>query len=165
MNTTDLKTTPLAMTGALTAACAVSGSLATDPKSAWYSGLDKPRWQPPGWLFPIVWTALYTDIAVTSAAAIKSLHDAGDQRRARDFQAALVVNLLLNQGWSWAFFRGHRLRPATAVAALRAASAIDLTRRAGATGRSRAIALAPYAAWCSFATVLTAEIARRNPRF
>ena len=81
MNSTDLKTTPLAMTGALTAACAVSGSLATDPKSAWYSGLDKPRWQPPGWLFPIVWTALYTDIAVTSAAAIKSLHDAGDQRR------------------------------------------------------------------------------------
>ncbi len=164
MKIQDLAATPLAMTGAMTAACAVSGSLATDPKSGWYKALNKPSWQPPGWLFPIVWTALYTDVAVTSAAVIRSLDAAGQPQAARDFRAALAVNLVLNQGWSWVFFKAHKLRPATVVAALLAASSIDLSRRARATGNGKALALAPYAAWCSFATILTAEIARRNPQ-
>jgi len=162
VNIQDLMAKPLAMTSAMTAACAVSGSLATDPKSKWYNALDKPAWQPPGWLFPIVWTALYTDVAVTSAAAIKSLDAAGQTQSARDFRAALAINLVLNQGWSWTFFRAHKLFPATVVALLLAASSIDLSRRAGAAGNGKALALAPYAAWCSFATILTGEIARRN---
>lgn len=164
MKLKELATKPLALTGALTAASAVSGSLATDPQSTWYTSLNKPKWQPPGWLFPIVWTALYTDIAVTSAAVLKDL-DASDQPEAeRDFRTALIVNLLLNQAWSWVFFKARKLPEGTVVAALLAASSIDLSRRAGATGRGKGLALAPYAAWCSFATVLTAELARRNPR-
>jgi translocator protein len=160
----DLAAKPLAMTTAMTAACAVSGSLATDPKSEWYKALNKPSWQPPGWLFPIVWTALYTDVAVTSAAVIKSLDAASQPQAARDFRTALAVNLVLNQGWSWAFFKAHKLLPATVVASLLAASSIDLSRRADATAKGKALALAPYAAWCTFATILTAEITRRNPR-
>ena len=103
------------LVGVLTAATAVSGSIATDPKSAWYTALDKPAWQPPGAVFPIVWTALYASIGVAS------------------------------------------------VAALLAASSIDLARRAGRAGRGPGLALVLYAAWCTFATALTAEIARRNP--
>ena len=39
---------------------------------------------------------------------------------------------------------------------------IDLARRAGRAGVGKAATLAPYAAWCSFATVLTETIRRRN---
>lgn len=154
---------PLVQTGVATALCAVSGSLATEPDSAWFTALDKPRWQPPGWLFPIVWTTLYTDIAVTSGKAIEDLEAAGDTRAAQRFRIALIANLLLNQGWSWTFFKAHRLRPATVVAGALALSSMDLVRRARPTGKGKALALAPYAAWCTFATILTREILRRNP--
>lgn len=163
MSIKEILRRPLAQTAAMTAVCAVSGSVATQPDSAWFRGLDKPRWQPPGWLFPIVWTALYSCIAVASARTIEKHEADGDQESADSYRAAMAANLVLNQGWSWVFFRAHRLAPATAVAALLAASSIDLARRAAAAGPGKALALVPYAAWCSFATVLTREIHRRNP--
>ncbi len=164
MRIKDVLARPLGLTSALTVATAISGSIATEPDGEWYRGLEKPVWQPPGAVFPIVWTALYTDIAVTSASVIEDLEAGGSARQAQAYRWALVVNLLLNSGWSWVFFKAHRLLPATVVAALLAGSSIDLARRAGRAGRSKALALAPYAAWCTFATFLTWEIQRRNPR-
>ena len=55
----------LALTSAATVASAAVGSLATQPDSAWYRSLDLPDWQPPTLAFPVVWTALYADIAAT----------------------------------------------------------------------------------------------------
>lgn len=162
MKPRDVVAEPLALTTAMTAATAVSGSLATDPKSDWYRSLDLPPWQPPGWLFPVVWTALYADIAVTSAKVIKDLGAQGEQGEAAGFGTALTVNLALNQGWSWTFFKAHKLGSATIVAGLLAGSSIDLARRAGRAGTGEGLALAPYAAWCGFATLLTATIWRRN---
>lgn len=146
----------------LTAVTAVSGSRATDPKSGWYRSLDLPDWQPPGWLFPVVWTALYTDISATSAKVLTELDAESGREYADAYRRALMVNLALNQAWSWVFFRGHKLGAATVVAALLAGSSIDLARRAGRAGGGKALALAPYAAWCSFATVLTETLRRRN---
>ncbi|QGF22557.1 tryptophan-rich sensory protein [Raineyella fluvialis] len=160
--TLNIRKRHVATTAALTAATAVSGSIGTDPQSSWYRSLDLPDWQPPGWVFPIVWTALYGDIAVTSAAVLTELEDASRDEDADDFRRALLLNLALNQGWSWAFFTGHRLGASVVIAALLAASSVDLARRAGQAGRGAGVALVPYAAWCCFATVLTEAIRRRN---
>lgn len=51
---TDEKKYAWLQAGAMTTATAVSGSIATDTKTLWYKSLDKPKWQPPGWIFPIV---------------------------------------------------------------------------------------------------------------
>ena len=149
-------------TSTATALCALSGSIATDPTSTWYKALDKPAWQPPGSVFPLVWTALYTGIAVTSARTINELERAARTDESKSFTRALAVNLTLNQGWSWTFFKAHRLGLASLTAAALAASSIDLARRASAAGTSKGAQLVPYAAWCTFATALTVEIARRN---
>lgn len=161
MSKNDSATTWIA-TIAATAATAVSGSMATDTDSRWYRGIDKPSWQPPGIVFPFVWTALYAGLAATSARALQRLDAEGDTEAAGGYQAALAANLVLNQGWSWVFFRAHSLGPATGVAALLAASCWDLVRRAAKTEGRFGAELAPYAVWCSFATVLTGSIWRRN---
>lgn len=152
----------LAIVGAATTLSALVGSLATQPDSRWYKSLDLPSWQPPKAAFPIVWTALYADIAVTSAATLTSLEREGKRDEARAFRQALAANLALNSLWSVLFWRVRRLDVAVVEAALLAASSADLARRAGAGSPVRGRFLAPYAAWTGFAAVLTAAIARRN---
>lgn len=154
----------LAITTAATVATAVVGSLATDPNSRWYRGLDLPPWQPPTLAFPVVWTALYADIAATSATTLTDLDRRGRTADATAYRRALWTNLALNAGWSVLFWRGRRPWVAAAEAAVLAVSSADLARRAGTSSSGRRARLLPYAVWTAFATALTSEIARRNPR-
>lgn len=153
----------LAATVAGVTAAAAVGTSVTDPQSRWYRGLDLPPWQPPGIAFPVVWTGLYASIAGATASAYDRFRAQGRPADAAGLARALGVNLVLNAGWSVVFFGLERPRAAVPVAAALAASSVDLARRAGAADRRLGWALAPYAAWTSFATVLNAEIARRNP--
>lgn len=155
----------LILAGCLTGATAtaVVGALATDPESTYYRTLEEPSWQPPPPVYGIVWTPLYADIALSAGHAIARL---GEQNRGAErtrLIGALGVNLVLNAGWSWLFFRFHRPWVAAAQCAVLTVSSADLVRRVGAADRRAGIALAPYPAWCAFATALTLAIARRNP--
>lgn len=150
-------------TALATAAAAVVGSVASrDGVETWYPTLRKPPYNPPNVAFPIAWTSLYTDIAVTSAATIDRFRSDGQDAKANAFIAALGVNLVLNAGWSWVFFKGHKLGPSVVAAGALAASCADLTRRAADADPKLGAALAPYPLWCSFATLLSFGIWRRN---
>jgi len=106
----------------------------------------------------VVWTTLYAEIAATSAVAIDRFRAAGRHDKARRYAAALSVNLLLNAGWSWLFFRYHKLGASALGAAVLTASSADLARRAGQADRRAGLALSPYPLWCAFATVLATHV-------
>ncbi len=79
MNKSTLAATTLAV-----AAAAGTGGIASPARvEAWYSRLRKPAYQPPRIAFPVVWTALYGDIATTSAVAIDRLEATGQHDKAR----------------------------------------------------------------------------------
>ena len=167
-----MKLLTLAWTAAATAATAAAGGVATEPDSRWYRALRKPDWQPPALAFPVVWTALYADLAVSSAVALDSggaTDDAGrwdsDDRewKLRAYRGALAANFVLNASWSWFFWRSRRPWLAAAEATVLAASSADLVRRTYQLHRGAGVALAPYALWCGFATVLSTAVARLNP--
>lgn len=158
-----MKRSILAATTGAVAAAAATGSIA-GPKRVpvWYWRLRKPPYQPPGAAFPVVWTALYADIAGTSAVAIDRFRSAGQDDEARRYSAALGVNLLLNAGWSWLFFRYHKLGASALGAAALTASSADLARRAAQADPRAGLALSPYPLWGAFATVLATHIWRLN---
>ncbi|MGV8907438.1 MAG: TspO/MBR family protein [Propionicimonas sp.] len=153
----------LAVSAGLVAATAAAGTLASEPDGSWYRTLDKPSWQPPASAFPVVWTSLYTGIAATSAALLNELDRRGDEEEAAAYRKALAGNLALNGSWSWLFFRAHNLPAATVGAGVLALSSIGLARRAARVDRRFGLALAPYALWTSFATVLAGVLWQRNP--
>jgi translocator protein len=153
----------LAGTAVAVAAAAVTGSIASTPSvPTWYARLRKPPYQPPGVAFPVAWTTLYTDIAAMSAVTIDRFRTAGRRDEARRYAAALSVNLLLNAGWSWLFFRFHKLGASALGAAVLTTSSADLARRAAQADRRVGLALAPYPLWCAFATVLATHVWRLN---
>lgn len=152
----------LAGVGTAVAACAVAGSMLTEPDGRWYRSLRKPAWQPPAEAFPVVWTTLFGIITAASTATIVELEASGRTEQARVFRRALGANLVLNAGWSALFFRLRNLPLATAGAAVLAWSSADLATRARATGAIKAAGLGAYAAWAGFATVLSGTVARLN---
>jgi tryptophan-rich sensory protein len=86
----------------------------------------------------------------------------GRHDQARRYAVALSVNLLLNAGWSWLFFRYHKLGVSALGAAALTASSADLARRTAQAKPHAGLALSPYALWCAFATVLSTHIWRLN---
>jgi benzodiazapine receptor len=147
----------LAFTTLAVATASGIGSLASRPQT-WYSRLRKPSYVPPDAVFPVAWTALYTDIAATSAVAIDRLRATGRRDEARHYAVALGVNLVLNAGWSWLFFKYHKLGASAIGAAILAASSADLARRTAAADPRARAAMLPYPLWSGFATVMSSHI-------
>lgn len=150
-------------TALATAAAAVVGSVASrEGVETWYPKLRKPGYVPPNVVFPVAWTTLYADIAVTSASAINRFRADDDDAKSRAYVAALGTNLVLNAGWSWLFFKLHKLGPSAIAAAALSASSADLVRRTADANPKLGAALAPYPLWCTFATLMTTHIWRLN---
>jgi tryptophan-rich sensory protein len=128
------------------------------PPGDWYAGLNKPSWNPPGWVFGPVWSALYAMMAV-AAWLIWQRGGFGAQRRAL---MRFIIQLALNAAWTPLFFGWHL--PAIAFGEMLLLwAAIAATLRAFfQINRLAGWLLAPYLAWVSFAAALNFTIWRLN---
>ena len=124
----------------------------------WYARLAKPSWNPPGWLFAPVWTALYAMMAI----AVWMIWRRGGWRAQRVSLGLFLTQLVLNALWTPLFFGLHR--PDLALVDIIALwFAIVATIMAFArVHRGAAALLVPYLAWVSFATLLNFTLWRLN---
>ncbi len=122
----------------------------------WYRSLDKPRWNPPNWVFPTVWSILYICIAAAAARA-------APMEGSHYSMAFFAVQIALNAIWSPIFFGLEKMRAAFVVIVglwLAVAATLvgfwQLDRLAGAL-------FVPYLLWVSIAAALNWSVWRRNP--
>ena len=125
----------------------------------WYAPLAKPSFQPPGWAFGVVWTALYTMMGIAVAAI---LNEPASKQRSTAL-ALFVAQLALTFAWSPIFF-GQGMIDAGLIVIL--ALNVLVTMTIIAFWRIRPLAgalLIPYLAWLCLATALNHETGRLNP--
>ena len=131
------------------AAAAGIGALGSRRAPTVYAQLDKPAWAPPASAFGPVWTGLYAANAVVgwrafaTSPGVRRLH---------------LAQLALNAAWPATFFGAGDKRASLALIAL-----LDATIAAEVASLRRddpaaATLLAPYLAWCGFATALNAAV-------
>ncbi|MFJ4988986.1 TspO/MBR family protein [Streptomyces sp. NPDC088732] len=157
---TELNWRPYVGAAIAVAAAAATGAAAVDTNSAWYRELPKPPWQPPSWVFPTVWTPLYATIAWSAG---RTWNRASEPER-RNLVVALTVNLTLNAAWSWSFFAARSPRAGLASNLLLDVSNLHVIRTVSRSDRRGTAALLPYAAWCWYATALSAAIVQHDRR-
>ncbi len=124
----------------------------------WYASLNKPSWNPPGWVFGPVWTALYTMMAVAAWLVWRRGGFAAQRRPLAWF----LVQLGLNAAWTPVFFGLQRPDLALVVIVLLWLAIVGTIRAFRPVSRPAAWLLAPYLAWVSFATVLNATLWQMN---
>lgn len=127
--------------------------------NSWYARLDKPPFQPPAWVFGVVWTGLYALMGLAVAVIWNEPTSTERTNALRLFFAQLALNF----AWSPVFFGGHMIEIGLVLLLLILIVALV------AAGRFRAIRpvagwlLLPYLLWLCLAVTLNYETGRLNP--
>jgi tryptophan-rich sensory protein len=145
--------------GLVTAGAAWYGShYSRGSREPWYRHLDKPGFTPPDKVFPVVWTSLY----LLSAWSGWRVWSAAPSRHRSAALRLWVSQLAANARWSKLFFGQHRITASLLDSIALEGTILSYINSARKVDRAAAGAFVPYAAWVAFATVLNAEIVRRN---
>lgn len=118
---------------------------------AWYDGLLKPSFNPPGWIFGPVWTLLYVLVGIVGARAFI-------RARGTWLPRLWFVQMALNFVWSPAFFVAHRVDIALVVLMALLVVILGFITVAWSRDRPSALLFIPYAAWVGFAGLLNGAI-------
>jgi translocator protein len=125
----------------------------------WFDALAKPFFMPPGFVFAIVWPALYAMLGI--ALAMILAEPASPERR-----NALIVffaQLALNFAWPSLFFAAHDIGLAKYVIMVMAVLAGIAAGKFWRIHRVAGMLLIPYLAWLVFAAMLNSAIHELNP--
>ncbi|MFC1669930.1 TspO/MBR family protein [Spirochaetota bacterium] len=141
-------------------AVGIVGSIATRSSlNTWYLTINKPVFNPPGWLFGPVWTVLYTMMGIALYLIWKSSKD--DKNR----KTALIlfgIQLLLNGAWSFLFFGLQNPFFAFINIVILWFFIVLSIYYFYKISKTASFLLLPYIAWSSFAAVLNFFLWRMN---
>ncbi|MFO1173162.1 MAG: TspO/MBR family protein [Hyphomicrobiaceae bacterium] len=149
---------PIIVAAAGVIVVALLGGSMTDT-GPWYQALNKPSWQPPGWLFAPAWTLIFAFVALGATAAWRDVPSEGKRQ---GLILLLCVNALLNVAWSFLFFQMQRPDWALIEVAVFWASILALVIYTLPYSLKAALYFAPYLAWVSIAAVLNWAVVSLN---
>lgn len=127
--------------------------------SAVYQSLNQPPLSPPGWVFPVVWTALYACMGT----AAYFIYRQGEEKAAPFVQVrrALIlyaVQLAVNFLWSIVFFGMRQYGWAIAVIVILDLLVIATLLCFAHISQAAAWLMLPYLVWILFATYLNVGV-------
>jgi len=132
----------------------ISGIATASGLGTWYAGIQKPFFNPPGYLFGPVWTFLYLLMGVSFFLILQ-------EKKSPEKKAAIqifLIQITLNFFWSFLFFKFQLLGLAFIEIILIWLSIGLMIQRFKKVNRTAAYLQLPYLLWVSFATVLNGSI-------
>ena len=83
-------------------------------EQGWYASLDKPRWEPPGFVFPVMWLLVSKPTQLLAVAKVCSSGTSeGEEAAALPWVpqlAAYCLHLALGDAWNKVFFGQQKVR-------------------------------------------------------
>ena len=141
-------------------AVAAIGSAVTMPAiGTWYASLNKPAWNPPGWVFGPVWSVLYLSMGVSVWLVWRKAGFSGGSVALSLFAVQLALNCI----WSGLFFGLRQPWLAFGEIILLSCAILATIISFARVSPLASILLVPYLVWVTFAAALNFTIARMNP--
>lgn len=119
----------------------------------YFQMLEKPWFQPPEAVFPIVWTILYTLMGISAARIWKS-NDPNKKQALRTYAAQLIVNFF----WTVIFFGFQNYFLGFLWLLLLIGLVAKMIKEFAQIDKLAAKLQIPYLLWCLFAAVLNFSI-------
>ena len=118
---------------------------------AWYLGLDKPSWQPPPWVFGVIWPYNFIALAVVGSVIAWSAVPA----RVAAVLMLLALTVVLAIAWAYLFYVPHELTWAAIALTSAAVLTLPITVIAFAERWWLGALLVPYQVWLALAASLS----------
>ena len=145
---------------AVTFVAAGVGAGASINAQSFYIQLVQPGWAPPGFVFPPVWTVLYTLMGLAAWLVWRE----GGLKNTRAALSLYLIQLVCNALWSWLFFVWNlgllSFLEILSLLALILATTMSFWRIKPLAGAL----LMPYLLWVIFAAFLNYSLWRMNPQ-
>lgn len=120
-----------------------------------YHFFNKPPLSPPGWAFPVVWTALYILMGIASYLIVVSN---GPRKEKLTALALYAMQLALNFCWPLLFFNYSMFLPAFFVLLAMLITTALCTWRFFLLNRTAGFLMIPYIVWTLFAAYLNLSV-------
>lgn len=127
--------------------------------NGWFARLTMPAFMPPGWVFGVVWTTLYTLMGI-ALALILALPPS---KARRDALWLFGGQLAINFAWSPVFFGLHMIDVALVVIVVLLVMVLATANSFRRLNKVAGWLLIPYLLWLCLATALNYETGRLNP--
>jgi tryptophan-rich sensory protein len=125
----------------------------------WYGPLLKPSFQPPAWMFGVVWTILYAMLGLALAIVLRE----PPSKLRRDALWLFGGQLALNFAWSPVFFGLHMIDVSMIIIIVMLVMALAAARYFRRIKPMAGWLMLPYLLWLCLATALNYETGKLNP--
>ena len=136
----------------------VGSGLWVNTGDSWYANLNRPSWQPPGFIFGLIWPYNFTVLGI--AAVVVS------QRASKPVVAiylalfaASVVSALV---WAYQFYRPHNLVAASIALTVTVLLTVPMIVTLFTVSVPVALAVVPYQVWVAVAATLSWRYSQLN---
>ena len=124
----------------------------------WYRSLNPPPWQPPDFIFGIIWPYNFIVLAIAAVTIAQRASTSASLIYLGFFALSVICALT----WAFQFYRPHNLQAASIALTLTALLTIPMVIIAFRTSIPIGLALLPYQAWVAIAANLSYTYSRLN---
>ncbi len=134
----------------------LSGQVTKEAIFTWYPTIIKPSFNPPNWIFPPVWSLLFTFMGIAAGLVWTKIDD--NKEFVKKALIFFVIQLALNALWSYLFFGLQNPMLALIEIVILWLMIYETYSQFSKTDKIAGYLFIPYLAWVGFAMVLNANI-------
>ena len=142
----------------LVAVYAIGSGFWVNSNPGWYYSLNRPSWQPPSWIFGVIWPYNFIMLGISAFVVSRTLSRTLVLTWLGFFALSVAAALL----WSYLFYVPHNLGGAAVALITAAVLTIPLTVITFRVSIGYGLALLPYQIWVAVASSLSVGYAIKN---
>ncbi len=143
---------------AIVAVYVIGSGLWVNTGDGWYRNLNQPSWQPPPFIFGIIWPYNFIVLGIAAVTIAQNASTFSTSIYLTFFALSVTCALI----WAFQFYRPHNLQLASAALIGTVILTIPMMVIAFRTSTPIAIALLPYQIWVATAATLSYQYGRLN---
>jgi benzodiazapine receptor len=129
----------------------VGSGLWVNTGDSWYNNLNKPSWQPPGFIFGIIWPYNFIVLGIAAFA----IGQRASKPVALTYLAFFALSVAAALLWAFQFYRPHNFTAAAIALTATAVLTIPMSYILFTISLPLAIAVMPYQVWVAIAATLS----------